>query len=300
MILVGGSKMAKSPYTPVPVIVPAAYGLACVDKSILIEYYGYPRTVWLLVVPFFSLWVVFSCALSQLNYEALPVITKLIDLGLLTTNIPQLRFPEPMIMQSVGHHPIRYLISESQSNFSNLIGHQSESLGQAVIEYQRRYNIPPPSRFPAWHTFAQMHNVKLIHELDIIHQQMTPFWGIEPWVIRQRVKEALGFKENNLLAVLIRDGNISFVQGGNSTEVDWMKKSMVGMIKGFVKYLPDMDLAFNLHDEPRIAVPNDQLNRLVHKALFEAMPKANSSYNSRNSFNQPKRNFGPSKAIEDV
>jgi hypothetical protein len=51
-------------------------------------------------------------------------------------------------------------------------------------------------------------------------------------------------------------------------------KATTGMIKDFVQYLPDMDIAFNIHDEPRVMVPHEDLARLVTIAKDKALPAA--------------------------
>ncbi|KAK1075582.1 hypothetical protein LTR48_009235, partial [Friedmanniomyces endolithicus] len=60
------------------------------------------------------------------------------------------------------------------------------------------------------------------------------------------------------MALLIRDGKAVHVEGGP----EWLQQAAVGMMSQFVQYLPDMDLAFNVHDEPRVVVPHDELYRL--------------------------------------
>ena len=166
-------------------------------------------------------------------------------------------------------HPIHQLISNAEQNLGKTLERQSKSLQEAVIEYKRRYKINPPPNFDKWYEFARERGVQLIDEYDTIFHSLLPFWGLAPDIIRGRAQEALGF-ENALIGFLIRDGEVVNKAGGS----EWQQDATEEMMGGFVKYLPDMDLAFNLHDEPRVVVPHDDLMRLVKRATDESLPAA--------------------------
>ena len=176
-------------------------------------------------------------------------------------------------------HPIRQLITKAENEFNEVINRQSDTLEKAVAEYRRRYHIPPPPNFDKWYEFAKARNVALIDEYDTIYDSLLPFWALSPSVIRGRAREALGF-DNALLGVVIRDGKVVTAAGGP----EWQQKSTVGMVKDFVQYLPDMDLPFNIHDEPRVVVPHDDLSRLVATAKDVAMPAAFQNTAPKNSW----------------
>ncbi|KAF2433204.1 putative capsule-associated protein CAP1 [Tothia fuscella] len=191
-------------------------------------------------------------------------------------------------------HPIDQLIRSSGSEFENLLSRQSKSLEQAVTEYRRRYGISPPPNFDVWYEFAKRKNVKLIDDYDAIHETLLPFWGLDPTVIRARVAEAIGF-DNVLLAVVIRGGEVVKAEGGP----DWQQEATVGMMKEFMQYLPDMDLAFNLHDEPRVVLPADQLARLVNRAKNERLPAAFAHQDPKNEFSPRPADLGNGKRIKE-
>ncbi|KAI0969288.1 hypothetical protein F4678DRAFT_170091 [Xylaria arbuscula] len=179
-----------------------------------------------------------------------------------------------------GIHPISYLIAQAEKELTATKAKQSKSLGQAVTEYRRRYGIAPPPNFNKWFEFAQAKDVQLIDEFDMIHESITPFWGLKPATIRERATEALGF-DNALLGIQIRNGKITHMDGGS----DWQREATAGMMGKFVKWLPDMDLCFNLHDESRVVVPHDDMARLVRKAKEVNMPAANIP-NPKNAFTE--------------
>ena len=176
-------------------------------------------------------------------------------------------------------HPIHQLITKAEAEFKALKDKQSGTLAQAVEEYRRRYKLPPPPNFDKWYEFATAKGVVLIDEYDTIYHSLLPFWALKPSVIRGRAREALGF-DNALLGVLIRDGKVISAAGGT----EWQQKSTVGMVANFVQYLPDMDLPFNIHDEPRVVVPHDDLSRLVGQASNKAIPAAFGNKVPKNSW----------------
>ena len=198
--------------------------------------------------------------------------------GVIPSNRPPQSHHEPPSYPATSH-PMWSLITQSQNEFEDLKARQSTTLQEAVAEYRRRYGIPPPPNFDKWYNFAKENGVQLIDEFDTIHQLLTPFWGLKPATIRARAREALGY-DNNLLGVLIRHGNITKIDGGR----EWMQGALKGMTEKFVTYLPDMDLCFNVHDEPRVILQHDDLARLVANAINVAMPAANAVSKPRNQF----------------
>lgn len=167
----------------------------------------------------------------------------------------------PLELLDSTAHPVENLMKKARKEFNELKSRQSKTLRDAVKEYRRRYGMPPPPHFDKWFEFAQANGVQMVDEFDTIHEIITPFWGLKPKTIRSRAKEALGY-DNGLIGVAIRDHKIAFVENGQK----WQQNATVGMLEKFLQYMPDMNLAFNMHDEPRVVVPHDDLSRLVHKA----------------------------------
>ncbi|KAM7223880.1 hypothetical protein V8F06_000896 [Rhypophila decipiens] len=183
-----------------------------------------------------------------------------------------------------GSHPLWHLVGQAERDLQKVLARQSRTLSDATKEYRRRYGIHPPPNFDKWWAYAQSKHIQLPDEFDLIHELMTPFWGLKPATTRARAKEALGF-DNSLLGLQIRGGNITNIQGGT----DWQRDATRGMIEPFVKHLPDMDLAFNIHDEPRVIVPYDDMTRLIDRAKNLYMPAANAISTPKNSFTQNPR-----------
>lgn len=181
-------------------------------------------------------------------------------------------------------HPIAQLIRHAKENFDNVFSRQSKTLQEAVEEYRRRYKMPPPPHFDAWFRFAQKKGVKMIDEYDTIHHALLPFWGLDPKIVRERAREAMGF-DNAVIGLLIRNGKVSKVDGGGPDQ-EWKRVALSDMMAKFVQYLPDMDLAFNIHDEPRVIIPNNDLDRLVSRAKDVALPNLFANPSLRNSWSR--------------
>ncbi|KAI9679786.1 MAG: capsule-associated protein CAP1 [Caeruleum heppii] len=201
---------------------------------------------------------------------------------------------DPLPPSSSTSHPIYHLINQAENDLEAVVSRQSLSLPDAVAEYQRRYKIPPPPNFDKWYEFAKKKGVELIDEFDTIHHSLLPFWAVEPSTIRGRTREAIGF-DNALIGMSIRDGRVTLIERGQ----EWQQQATVGMMEGFVHLLPDMDLAFNMHDEPRVVVPYDDLIRLVTTAKERNMPTAYGNPTPRNAFSGRPRDLNDGKRMAE-
>lgn len=192
-------------------------------------------------------------------------------------------------------HPIHQLVSKAEKEQAGLLQSQSKDLQDAVREYKKRYRIPPPPNFDKWYEFAKSKDVQFVDEYDTIYHALLPFWGVKPAVIRARAKEALGF-DNALMGLLIRDGKVVSAAGGS----EWQQKSTTGMVQDFVQHLPDMDLPFNVHDEPRVIVDHTDLERLVEFAKDKAMPPAFTNPSPKNIFSPRPADMDDGKTFHEV
>ncbi|KAL4911241.1 hypothetical protein BDW74DRAFT_164799 [Aspergillus multicolor] len=190
------------------------------------------------------------------------------------------------------------LVEDAEQQFSQLLERQSRTLSDAIKEYRRRYNMNPPSHFDKWFKFAQSKGVELIDEYDTIYHTLLPFWALSPQTIRARAREALGY-DNGLFGVLIRDGKVSLAEGLDE-EHEWQREATLGMVKDFVRYLPDMDLAFNAHDEPRVIVPSEDLQRLVAIAKESAIPNAFQARSLVNAWSARPEDLNKGDRIDEV
>ncbi|KAH7354256.1 hypothetical protein B0T11DRAFT_231260 [Plectosphaerella cucumerina] len=206
--------------------------------------------------------------------------------------LPADKRPQPA--GAAGTHPISNLIRDAAKEFEAQKSRQSKTLKEAVAEYKRRYGMPPPPHFDKWYEFARSNDVQLIDEFDQIYDMILPFWGLKPRTIRMRAKEALGY-DNFLLMMLIRNHEVTHVQGAHL----WQREATAGMVSKFIQYLPNMDLAFNIHDEPRVILPHDDLARLIQKAKEVNIPKLNEA-RLENEFTKRPRGLGGGGGMDEV
>lgn len=194
-------------------------------------------------------------------------------------------------------HPVSRLVHNAEQEFDHLLSRQSKTLAEAVAEYRRRYQMHPPPHFDKWFAFARSKGVQLIDEYDTVYDSLLPFWALEPSVIRSRAKEVLGF-DNAVLGVLVRDGKVSLTDGCGD-EKRWQREATTWMMKDFVKHLPDMDLAFNCHDEPRVILPSEDLQRLVDSAKGHAIPRSFSNPSPMNAWSARPSDINKGDRIEE-
>lgn len=84
-------------------------------------------------------------------------------------------------------HPIPQLLALGEKRWEELLARQSQTLGEAVREYERRYDRPPPKGFDKWWTFATQHGLVLPDEYDRINLDLAPFWALPKAELRQRL-----------------------------------------------------------------------------------------------------------------
>ena len=199
-------------------------------------------------------------------------------------------------VQHPGHdsHPILQLIDQAAQEEEEKLERQSTTLADAVREYKRRYKLHPPPNFDKWYYMAKERGVQFIDEYDTIYHSLLPFWSLPPSVIRERTREALGF-DNTLMGILIRNRRVANINGAEQ----WQQTATTGMMDSFIKYLPDMDLAFNIHDEPRVVVAHDDLIRLVNNATDVAIPTAAANDNPTNAWSPRATDVNDGRSLPD-
>ncbi|OQE38685.1 hypothetical protein PENCOP_c008G04662 [Penicillium coprophilum] len=156
-------------------------------------------------------------------------------------------------------HPVARLVYDAEQALNKTLSQQSKSLEEAVVEYRRRYKMPPPPHFDEWYAFATSRNTVLIDEFDTIYHSMLPFWGLAPSTIRSRVRDDLGI-DYFIMGFAIRDGRAIHLGNGQG---DFQRDATMKILDKFSQWLPDMNIEFNVHDEPRVVVPHEELHMLI-------------------------------------
>lgn len=206
-------------------------------------------------------------------------------------------YAEPLPPVTTGSHPIHILHTNATAQFEALRQRQSQSLPEAVAEYRRRYQLPPPPYFDKWYAFAKKRNVRLIDEYDTIFHSVQPFWAVPPGTLRERVRESVGY-DNGMIALMIRNGAVAKIEGGGDG-AEWHREATEKMISSFVQYLPDMDVAFNVHDEPRVVMQHDALARHVEIAKTTTIPAALGAKSLKNGWSKRPDDLGTGMRIKE-
>ena len=156
-------------------------------------------------------------------------------------------------------HPISKLMAEADERWRAYNENRSTTFKGTVATYRRRYGRHPPPGFEKWYRFARERKVHNIDDFDQIMDDLRPFWAVPPLEIRSLAAHMWETEGDAVSAIHVRNGKIVKVNSHGS----WRPETMASMIEGFVKHLPDMDIAINLFDQPRVMVPWEDLQRLL-------------------------------------
>lgn len=180
-------------------------------------------------------------------------ITVVAILILFSIGVGVFRYQKP-----VHGHPISTLMEIADAHHQRWASQarRSRSLAQAVMQYQARYSRDPPPHFDKWYEFAINRDSIVIDDFDNIEEDLAPFSSLSPAELRHRTTQVLAHNEE-IGGIRIRNGKAEVLGDVPGTH-RWMLEGSVRMIQKFAEFIPDMDLAFNLNDECRVAVPHKQ------------------------------------------
>jgi phosphoglycolate phosphatase-like HAD superfamily hydrolase len=156
--------------------------------------------------------------------------------------------------EPVGNHPIDVLIANAEDDFKKVLARESRTVTKAAKAYRERRGRHPPPGFDQWFQFAQENDAVIVEDFfDRIYHDLNPFWGLDPKIIR---KEAWDFE----MTINIRNHNASAQSDWFWTQI-WLE-----MFKTIEHLLPDMDVALNAMDEPRLVVPWEEIATYMYEA----------------------------------
>ncbi|KAF2096668.1 hypothetical protein NA57DRAFT_42405 [Rhizodiscina lignyota] len=174
---------------------------------------------------------------------------------------------------AVPYHPIDALISAAGKRYRRWEKENTwtGTLGMAVVNYRTRYGRHAPPNFDKWYDFAIERNSTIIDEFDNIFTDTLPFYSLSPGELRRRTAEDIAQLDNGVEGITIRNGKAESVRQ-IPEDHQWQLDAILNMMKDFVEYLPDMDLAINLNDESRVVVPYEE-NEKIYAAAMGAFLK---------------------------
>ncbi|EWC48594.1 hypothetical protein DRE_01816 [Drechslerella stenobrocha 248] len=147
----------------------------------------------------------------------------------------------------VEEHPIAALTQSQLVKFKHYQWSQSVSFSRVVAKYRRKYGRHPPPRFDEWYMFARERRCVNFDDFDQIMDDLRPFWGIPPAKIRATVR-----------AMDTPDSKVSILRPDA-----WRHVVFKNMLATIVQYLPDLDIAMNTLDEPRVVVPWQEVQKML-------------------------------------
>lgn len=165
-----------------------------------------------------------------------------------------------------GFHPINILMYNARIDGDRWLVHASSSISleTAVAEYRSRYRgRTPPPNFDKWYEFAMNRGCPVIDNYDQIDRDLLPFWAVPPSLIRER--SPLQLPSNDIFAIYIHNGSVETSTFFYSDR-KWRPDETINTIEQFAQWLPDMYIAFNLRDVPRVAAPWNEIETLKQRA----------------------------------
>jgi hypothetical protein len=158
---------------------------------------------------------------------------------------------QPIPDPTEDQHPIIQLALNAENDFNQLRNKETHDVASAAWAYREKRRRHPPPGFDKWHRYAQDNGAIIVEEFwDQIYHDLTPLWALSQKEMRDHVKA-----HNAILQ--IRKGAVT-----STSDQFWMEiwKSLV---KSIVKDLPDLDMAMNTMDEPRLFIPWEDMNKHV-------------------------------------
>lgn len=152
-------------------------------------------------------------------------------------------------------HPIENLMKEANERWQEYDDSRSTSFRDTVAKYRQTYGRHPPPGFKEWYQYARTLKVHNVDDFQQITGDLRPFWAIPPQEIRQmaaRLQESDG-----IAGVRVRNHKVvSHAEG-------WRVETLARSIGRLAKYLPDMDIAMNMMDQPRVMVTHEDIQNYL-------------------------------------
>lgn len=154
-----------------------------------------------------------------------------------------------------SQHPLDGVIAQAQESHEANVQKETHTLSDAVEAYKQRRGRYPPPGFDKWYARAKRDNSMLVESFfDQIYEDLEPFWGISPAVIGKALS---GW----YWTLSVRDGKVQDVPQGRFRSRVWGQ-----MLAEISSELPDIDIAINPLDEPRVVAPWDIVDAAMTKA----------------------------------
>ncbi|KAH8906241.1 hypothetical protein BR93DRAFT_897722 [Coniochaeta sp. PMI_546] len=197
-------------------------------------------------------------------------------------------------------HPVDKLIYNNRIEADRWLVHASvsKSVKIAVQEYQERnHHRDPPPKFDIWYKFATDRNSPIIDHFEQIGHDILPFWGLSPEKIREGV--ALAAQQPDIAIVKVENGAAShshFIDSPHRPILD----DLVDLMKPFSEHLPNIQIAVNLNERPKVLAPWDDVQRYAQAGLGHGLRKLLSRRSVESSPAQDLHNRVDPKTLSDI
>ncbi|KAG6330976.1 hypothetical protein ID866_8112 [Astraeus odoratus] len=160
-----------------------------------------------------------------------------------------------LVVNPNGPHPIFELMRGAEEKWNAKLQRASKTLEEAVAEYKRRYNRPPPLGFDKWWDYVVRHDVLLPDEFDEIYYDLEPYWGFDPLDIQQAQRDLE--KQNDIISIEKTPSSDKLEVVFTSLRMDPKPplrriNNILGLIEEVQHELPPMRISFSPHDGPNM------------------------------------------------
>ncbi|ODV89445.1 glycosyltransferase family 90 protein [Tortispora caseinolytica NRRL Y-17796] len=150
--------------------------------------------------------------------------------------------------------PIQTLIVRGLLDYHSRLTPNRPSLAKLTRIYIDKHQRAPPPHFDIWYQYATSRNVWDLTDFDRIYDDLRPFWGVPPETLRAAARRLQGEPGMGIIK-----------------DPGWRMNMFLRTLDSFVEYLPDMDIAVNILDEPRVLASFVDINR--YNAIEESTRK---------------------------
>lgn len=152
-------------------------------------------------------------------------------------------------------HPIEKLMREANRKWQQYDASRSASFRDTVAKYRQTYGRHPPPGFKEWYQFARENGVHNVDDFQQITGDLRPFWAVAPRDIRQMAARLL--KSDGIAGLSIRNHKVKPHAEG------WRVETLAASVGRLARYLPDMDIAMNAMDQPRVMATYDDIQKYL-------------------------------------
>ncbi|KAF2207209.1 glycosyltransferase family 90 protein, partial [Cercospora zeae-maydis SCOH1-5] len=188
-------------------------------------------------------------------------------------------------------HPIKDLMHAADKHFEALLGKWTVGLNTAAAAYRTSRGRHPPPGWDKYISWCEKNKVYMVEDFfDPMYRDLAPFWSVSPEKMRT-------FPQQWHRTLSIRNGSVLQRQIGPWNFANWTGLWQAAIEALPMEDLPDVDLAVNMDDEPKVFARYEILHEAKAKAEEERrkdfetpLEEIFSEYEQLEDFNEELRN----------